>query len=476
MPIKRSKQITPSIATMLLDDFMTSISSVPKDMLHRESCSGVYLGTTSVLGREYDVVKPLEVDGHFVGLGGSGSGKTSSIVIPTLKNCKDPIFAIDVNGELYSAYLKNRSLNKRPAKVLNLTSDKGSFQTIDPLHFFKLYEENRVQYCRELVQCMMPLPHDVAEPFWIESAQLIITGIMLHYFEEGCEFNEILERIAKIPLLEQIQRIDNGKSDTAKMLVAQFYTNNGDISDNKMILSIATTIITRLIAFATDPVVKAAFTQSTDSFNWSDLKTHNIFIRVEQAKLEQLGPVITMLITQFVRYLERQPNKYTPEGRRMKPVLLLLDEFARIGKMDVIAGALATLRIKKVTIAIFVQSLSQLNLRYGKDQSKVIMDNCSYLAVLSVNDPDTQEYVSKRIGDHKVHKASHTYTRNEDGNKYKSSTYSYQYEPKVRPATLSNPKNIKFIFPGGFCTIKKKPITVASISSLFDEYRRSFLL
>ena len=211
------------------------------------------------------------------------------------------------------------------------------------------------------------------------------------------------------------------------------------------------------VAFATDPVVKAAFTPSADSFNWSDLKTHNIFIRVEQSKIEQLSPVITMLITQLVRYLERRPNKFTPEGRRIKPVLLLLDEFARLGKVDVIAGALATLRIKKVTIAIFLQSISQLDLLYGVHQRKVIMDNCSYLAVLSANDPDTQKYVSDRIGDHEVQKLTRNYTNVKGKRMYKGSSCSPQYEPKVRPAELSNPKNIKLITPGGFCEVKKKP-------------------
>jgi len=439
-----------------LDKSLKFISKYPENLLHRSPpYSGVYFGTTRIVGRKYTVAKSLEDDGHISVFGGSGSGKSSCMVKRTLAYCKDSFLAIDINGELYDYWKEIATPDRKPVKVLNLTDDEGDFSTIDPFHLLKTAGGNVVQYCRELVQCLLPLPANVKEPFWIESAQCILTGIILHYFSEDYGFNETMEFIMGIPLHELIEGIHNGENETAKMLVAQF-KDIEDLSNNKMLLSISTTITSRLIAFATGPAVKTIFEPSENTLQWSDLDTHNIFIRIDQSKLEQLGPVISMLLTQLVRHLERRPNGYTTEGRNMRPVLLLSDEFPRIGKVDVIINALATLRIKKVTIAMFLQSLSQLDLLYGVHQRKIIMDNCPYLAVLSVNDVDTQKYISQRIGDRKVQQVSQTLSNNEV--KLKSSnTYSYQYEPVVRPHKLSNPKDIKLITPEGHYNVKKNP-------------------
>ena len=136
------------------------------------------------------------------------------------------------------------------------------------------------------------------------------------------------------------------------------------------------------------------------------------------------------------------------------------------------------MRIKKVTIAIFLQSISQLDMLYGVHQRKVIMDNCSYLAVLSANDPDTKQYVSNRIGDHEVLKPTRNYADVEGKHTYTGSSYSSHYEPKVRPAELSNPKNIKLITPGGFCQVKKIPYyekkKVGIFSRMFNFVKKVF--
>jgi len=84
-----------------------------------------------------------------------------------------------------------------------------------------------------------------------------------------------------------------------------------------------------------------------------------------------------MLCNQFLKSFERKV-----EGND-NPILFLLDEFPRLGKIDSITSGLATLRSKKIQIALFVQSKSQLNVIYGKDMSEVIVDICSYKATES---------------------------------------------------------------------------------------------
>ena len=74
----------------------------------------------------------------------------------------------------------------------------------------------------------------------------------------------------------------------------------------------------------------------------------------------------------------------SPQGRKTNPILVLLDEFPLLGKMDVITNALTTLRSKKVTFCLMLQSIAQLDAVYGQDTRKIIVDNCQYKAILNI--------------------------------------------------------------------------------------------
>jgi hypothetical protein len=60
--------------------------------------------------------------------------------------------------------------------------------------------------------------------------------------------------------------------------------------------------------------------------------------------------------------------------------------------------AIATLRKRNVTIAIFVQGIEQLEKNYGKSSSRTIMNNGAYHVIFGVFDLETQQYLSERIG------------------------------------------------------------------------------
>ena len=64
---------------------------------------GVFLAGTS--GDEPCYLgMPEGEDGNILVVGGNGSGKTSSIAIPTLATWNGAIFALDIKGELGAAY------------------------------------------------------------------------------------------------------------------------------------------------------------------------------------------------------------------------------------------------------------------------------------------------------------------------------------------------------------------------------------
>ena len=71
---------------------------VDPDLLSKEA-KGVILGKDKKTNKY--VIKPLEEDGHILVIGGTGSGKSSCLVIPTLiANPKARALVVDIKGEL----------------------------------------------------------------------------------------------------------------------------------------------------------------------------------------------------------------------------------------------------------------------------------------------------------------------------------------------------------------------------------------
>jgi len=97
-------------------------------------------------------------------------------------------------------------------------------------------------------------------------------------------------------------------------------------------------------------------------------------------------------VNQFLNFFEQRPQYNN------RPILFMLDEFPRLGKIPAILDGVAVLRDKKITVCPIIQSLAQLDYIYGDKARKIIVDNCSYKVVLSAEDADTQEYFSKMYG------------------------------------------------------------------------------
>jgi len=133
------------------------------------------------------------------------------------------------------------------------------------------------------------------------------------------------------------------------------------------------------------------------------------------------------MVNQFLTHFERrlENNKY--------PILFMLDEFPRLGKINSILDGLATLRSKKICICLIIQSLAQLDTIYGQDERKVISDTCAFKAVLGATDADTQEYFSRLVGTYEKSVTSHGTNKTLYSLNRGISTNTYEHEKRIIP-------------------------------------------
>lgn len=399
--------------------------------------SGVVFGK---LGGKYATM-PETTDGHILIVGGAGSGKTAAVAIPTLMSWKQRVFAIDIKGELYEKTKKARG--EAQIKVFNPT-DKSAYG-YDPYFMLKTADDVS-SAARQLAMSICPLPAEVKDPFWIRGAQNMLTGFMIYLQGLDESFSSSMRIIKSTPVKELIAQIIEDSNDKAKMEVMQF----SDM-DDKTLSGVYAELSNHITVFATSDELQKALSGEGRSITPADLEnSYDIFCCIPEYKLEEWKDLLGMMCNQFLKSFERRG-----EGNKT-PILFFIDEFPRLGKIEAISNGLATLRSKKIHIALAVQSKSQLDAIYGQEIAKVIADNCSYKAILKASEPDTQEWCSKLVGTYDKKKMSSNYNADVMGvGKGQGTSTSTEEKRIIKPEEFAYLTDVVCVFPTGYKRLKK---------------------
>ena len=84
-------------------------------------------------------------------------------------------------------------------------------------------------------------------------------------------------------------------------------------------------------------------------------------------------------------------------GRRDLPIYVLYDEFGHSSIPNFVSTA-NTIRGFKVSLSIVLQSISQLNVRYGRDYAQAIQGGFNHYLTFSGSDPETAKFFESIIG------------------------------------------------------------------------------
>ena len=293
--------------------------------------SGVTFGKK---GMKY-ITKPESTDGHILVIGGAGSGKTSAIAIPTLVSWQERVFAIDIKGELYEKTKAFRDANK--IKVFNPT-DRTAFR-YDPYYMLHVTDDISGE-ARSLALSICPLSAETKDPFWINNAQDMLTGFVLYYFGIGFNFSETMVHIKSKPVKDTVDEIMTSDNKKAILEISQFAG-----MDDKTLSGVFAELSSHITVFASSDDLQRALDGSGACIIPADLEEgYDIYCCIPEYKLEQWKDLLGMMCNQFLKFFERRPDA------NKTPILFLVDEFPRLGKIEIICNGLATLRSKKSTL------------------------------------------------------------------------------------------------------------------------------
>jgi len=143
-----------------------------------------------------------------------------------------------------------------------------------------------------------------------------------------------------------------------------------------------------------DPIV--AETTSRCDWRISDLTSRErpttLYIVIPPSDISRTRPLIRLMLNQIGRRLTEDLEAKHKRHR----LLLMLDEFPALGRLDFFESALAFMAGYGIKAFLIAQSLNQIEKAYGANNS--ILDNCHVRVSFATNDERTAKRVSDALG------------------------------------------------------------------------------
>lgn len=417
---------------------------VPQQLIAGSKPSGIVLGKY----RGKYVCRPVEQDGHYLIIGGSGSGKSSALIIPTLLiNNGVPAFVLDIKGEL------NRLAKKKGDARVHIfnPNDRRSYG-YDP--FYNLKKESTEQEILETMQMvtfsLISLSANVKDPFWKISSRNMLCGLMIYHYKRGKHnLVDIMDAILGQSIKASIQEVMTGSEPTTAEY--RYLVAFSDLAD-ETISGIYAEMASNIIVFANDQDIRYALKHNSLKCSPVDLENGNsIYVVIREDKLTAYNQVLQLIINQTLNALERRPEK-------SEPILFLIDELPRIlsaGKIERLLDASRTLRSRNVRLILVTQSVEALMTVYSENEVVDLISNCNYKIVLDASSQKTQHMIREWCGKYRELKK----TWNGAGTKQKTGV-SFEEKPIVEESdlmTLAQTGEVILICPYGYFRIQKTP-------------------
>ena len=351
---------------------------------------GVMLGR---LDGEY-----LRHDGpeHVLCFAPTRSGKGVGLVVPSLLTWPGSCIVHDIKGENWSL---TASLRARFGRVLLFDPTNTASSAYNPLLEVRRgeWEVRDVQNVADVL--VDPEGSLERRNHWEKTSHSLLVGTILHvlYAETDktlrgvASFLSDPRRPIETTLVAMMTTPHLGKKGPHPVVAsaARELLNKSD-NERSGVLSTAMSFL----GLYRDPVVA----QVTRRCDWriadiaAEEKPTTLYFVVPPSDISRTKPLIRLILNQIGRRLTEDLNATNCRHR----VLLMLDEFPALGRLDFFESALAFMAGYGLKSFLIAQSLNQIEKAYGANNS--ILDNCHVRVSFATNDERTAKRVSDALG------------------------------------------------------------------------------
>lgn len=367
-------------------------------------------------------------DGHVLILGGSGSGKSSAIIIPTLLSTeRTGLFCVDIKGELHR---KSRKIDAENVVIVDF-QDRGKYgwDALAVLNAKKNIRDQDIRECmEEIANSLIPISAKDSAEFWKQASRSLLIGELTGLYKQRNIHNlsELINEILSYDTKELVKELMDGA--IPKAVEVKLLSSFRNLADETL-SGVVQQQEEALKVFIDDDIRYAFETNKKQAFPQMIEEGKEIFLSVKEEKLEAYYNVVNLIISQVFGSLIKRP-----EGSR--PVLVVIDELARLcarGQIPYLHnGILLTGRSRNITLMLVTQSYEALQNAYTKQDVESMVANCAYLVCLDVRSQETAKSICSMAGNYKERET--TWSGN---GKNRSLSISYRDRPILEPSDLA---------------------------------------
>jgi type IV secretion system protein VirD4 len=356
--------------------------------------SGLFLGSLGGADLRHDGPD------HVLAFAPTRSGKGVGLVIPTLLSWTGSAVIHDIKGENWALTAGWRS---RFSHCLLLDPTDARSARYNPLLEVRrgAQEVSDVQNIADIL--VDPEGALERRSHWEKTSHSLLVGAILHvlYAEE----EKTLARVATL--------LSDPRRSFAATLRAMMNTNHlgtaQELRVHPVVASAARELLNKsenersgvlstamsFLGLYRDPTIA----EVTSRCDWriEDLvageRPVSLYLVVPPSDISRTKPLVRLILNQVGR---RLTERLEPAGGPRRQLLLMLDEFPALGRLDFFETALAFMAGYGIRAFLITQSLNQIEKAYGEHNS--ILDNCHVRVAFAANDERTARRISDALG------------------------------------------------------------------------------
>ncbi|MBD8873467.1 type IV secretory system conjugative DNA transfer family protein [Rhodanobacter sp. DHB23] len=419
---------------------------------------------------------------HAIAISPTRSGKTTSIAIPALLSYAQSMVVLDLKGELFKATSGWREAQGHAIRVWAPYDDAGNTHRFNPMSLMAGMDPGkRLGEIQTMAAILYP-DETGKDPFWTSQSRAAFSAFASFMFETwdaqvlarhraGVPASMQLDPNTSIlfPSLERILRLSSGMDGkSTRETLQQILTEpvHACVSPQTRtvfgnLLGLAEQTFSSVIATVQAPLqqflspILAAATNATD-FDVTALRRHpaTLYVIIPTNKLDESSKLLNIF---FSTVIGANLGKQLGEEPGLKyQLLMLMDEFTAMGRVDVWAKRISISASYGVRDLCIVQSRAQLRSAYGDhDAQNFITNHGAQIVFAPREQADANEY-SEMLGYKTLRRQQRSTSRGRDSRQV-SISYNEEKRALFLPQEIKQlPQDEEIIFYEGCKPIRAR--------------------
>jgi type IV secretion system protein VirD4 len=374
---------------------VTTYGSARWASLEEARLAGLLGADGVVLGRLKEHYLRHDGPEHVLCFAPTRSGKGVGLVVPTLLTWPGAAVVHDIKGENWQLTAACRA---KVGPVLLFDPTNPASSAYNPLLEVRR-GATEVRDVQNIADILVD-PDGALErrSHWDKTSHSLLVGAILHvlYAEPDKTLAGVANFLADprrtIEVTLRAMMATRHLGDAVHPVVASAARELLNKSDNERSGVLSTAM--SFLGLYRDPIVSAV----TARCDWriDDLvapgRPVTLYLVVPPSDISRTRPLIRLILNQIGRRL----TEGLESARHRPRLLLMLDEFPALGRLDFFEQAMAFMAGYRIKAFLIAQSLNQISKAYGENNS--ILDNCHVRVAFSTNDERTARRISDSLG------------------------------------------------------------------------------